>query len=306
VHRAEILQLHGAWPDALEEAERACERLAGTPDQPSAAAAWYRRGELHRLAGEFASAEEAFRQASRLGREPQPGLALMRLGQGQADTAGAAIRRAVAERPDRAGRGGLLGAYAEIVLADGDAAAARAAADELAALAMDLDSPLLRATAAQADGAVRLAEGDPAAALAALREAWTRWRELEAPYEAGRVRVLIGLACRTLGDEDGAQMELDAAGWVFQQLGAVPDLARVQALARTTGAADDTVLTRRELQVLRLVAAGKTNRAIAADLFLSERTVARHVSNILAKLGLSSRSAATAYAYEHRLVGEGG
>jgi DNA-binding CsgD family transcriptional regulator len=230
----------------------------------------------------------------------------MRLGQGQTATAGAAIRRAVAERPDRAGRCGLLGAYAEIVLADGDVAAARAAADELAALAMDLDSPLLRATAAQADGAVRLAEGDPAAALAALREAWTRWRELEAPYEAGRVRVLIGLACRTLGDEDGAQMELDAAGWVFQQLGAVPDLARVQALARTTGAADDTVLTRRELQVLRLVAAGKTNRAIAADLFLSERTVARHVSNIFAKLGLSSRSAATAYAYEHRLVGEGG
>jgi hypothetical protein len=137
----------------------------------------------------------------------------MRLGQGQTDTADASIRRAVAERPDRAGRGGLLGAYAEIVLADGDVAAARAAADELAALAMDLDSPLLRATAAQADGAVRLAEGDPAAALAALREAWTRWRELEAPYEVGRVRVLIGLACRTLSDEDSAEMELDAAGW---------------------------------------------------------------------------------------------
>jgi tetratricopeptide (TPR) repeat protein len=159
VHRAEILQLHGAWPDALEEVERACERLGGTLDQPTAAAAWYRRGELHRLSGEFASAEDAFRQASRLGREPQPGLALMRLGQGQTDTAGAAISRALAERPDRAGRGGLLGAYAEIVLADGDVAAARAAAGELAALAMDLDSPLLRATAAQADGAVRLAEG---------------------------------------------------------------------------------------------------------------------------------------------------
>ena len=136
----------------------------------------------------------------------------------------------------------------------------------------------------------------------ALRRAWTAWQELEAPYEAARVRVLVGLACRQLGDQEGAEMELDAARGVFQQLGAVPDLARVQALSQTKAAKTAGGLTAREVQLLRLVAAGKTNRAIAAELVLSERTVDRHVSNIFAKLGVSSRAAATAYAYEHQLI----
>jgi len=140
------------------------------------------------------------------------------------------------------------------------------------------------------------------AALAALRHAWTVWQELDAPYEAARARVLIGLTCRRLGDEDTAQMELDAARWVFRQLGALPDLARVEALSRKAVVAAAGGLTAREVQVLRLVAAGKTNRSVAADLFLSEKTVSRHVSNIFTKLGLSSRSAATVYAYEHDLV----
>jgi DNA-binding CsgD family transcriptional regulator len=151
-------------------------------------------------------------------------------------------------------------------------------------------------------GAVRLGEGDPRAALSALRQAWAAWQDLEAPYETARVRVLIGLACRELGDEDSGQMELDAARWVFRQLGAGPDLTRVEALAQKVAAAPAGRLTAREVEVLRLVAAGKTNRAIATDLFLSEKTVARHVSNIFTKLGLSSRSAATAYAFEHDLV----
>jgi DNA-binding CsgD family transcriptional regulator len=149
---------------------------------------------------------------------------------------------------------------------------------------------------------VLLAEGDGRAALGALRRAWTSWRDLEAPYEGARVRVLIGLACRELGDEDGAQMELDAARWVLQQLGAEPDLARVEALSLGTGGLTAGGLTAREVQVLRLVAAGKTNRAIAAELFLSDRTIQRHLSNIFTKLGLASRSAATAYAYEHDLI----
>jgi DNA-binding CsgD family transcriptional regulator len=147
-----------------------------------------------------------------------------------------------------------------------------------------------------------LAEGDARAALAALRQAWMAWQQIEVPYEAARVRVLMGLACRALGDRDAAEMELDAAHWVFQQLGADPDLGRVEALSRTAAAKATGGLSAREVQVLRLVAAGKTNRAIAADLFISERTVERHVSNIFIKLDVSSRAAATAYAYEHQLV----
>jgi DNA-binding CsgD family transcriptional regulator len=196
----------------------------------------------------------------------------------------------------------MLPALVEIMLAAGDVGAARAAADDLSKLAGDLDAPLLRGLAAHAEGAVLLREGDARAALGALRQAWTVWQELEVPYEAARVRVLIGLACRQLGDQDSAEMELDAARGVFQELGAVPDVARTQALSRKAAAKPAGGLTARELEVLRHVATGKTNRSIAADLILSEKTVARHVSNIFTKLGLSSRAAATAYAYEHDLV----
>ena len=301
VHRAEIMQLHGAWPDALDAAQRACERLLRRP-QPAVGAGFYQRGELHRLCGDFAQAEEAYQQASRWGREPQPGLARLRLAQGQVDAAAAAIRRAVDGAQGRLPRSRLLPALVEIMFAAGDAHAARAAADELSAMADDLDAPLLRALATHAQGAVLLLVGDARAALGALRHAWAAWQELEVPYEAARVRVLSGLACRQLGDEETARMELDAARWVFAELGAAPDLARAQALSHTADARPAGGLTARELQVLRLVATGKTNRSIAADLFLSEKTVARHVSNIFTKLGLSNRAAATAYAYEHDLL----
>jgi DNA-binding CsgD family transcriptional regulator len=301
VHRAEIMQLHGAWPDAVDAARRARERLMRR-GQPAVGAAFYQQGELHRLRGEFAQAEEAYQQASRWGRQPQPGLALLRLAQGQRGAAEAAIRRVADEAQDRVTRSRLLPALVEIMSAAGDADAARAAADELSKIADDLDALLLRAPAAHAQGAVLLLEGDARAALGALRQAWTVWQELEVPYEAARVRVLIGLACRKLGDRDGAEMELDAARRVFQELGARADLARAQALSGKGAATPAGGLTPRELEVLRLVATGKTNRAIAADLVLSEKTVARHVSNIFSKLGLSSRAAATAYAYEHDLV----
>jgi ATP/maltotriose-dependent transcriptional regulator MalT len=302
VHRAEILQLHGDWTDALIEAQRAYERLSRPPGQPAVGMAFYQQAELHRLRGEFARAEEAYRGASQHGRAPMPGLALLRLAQGQPDAAVAGIRRAVDEAQDRVGRSKLLAAYIEIMLAARDVKAARAGADELSQIAGYLDASFLRALSSHTTGAVLLAEGEARAALAVLRSAWAAWQELQVPYEAARVRVLVGLACRELGDEDSAEMELDAARWVFHQLGAAPDLAGVEALSRRASARPLGGLTAREVQVLRLVAAGKTNRMIANDLVISEKTVARHVSNIFTKLGLSSRSAATGYAYEHDLL----
>lgn len=302
VHRAEILQLHGAWSDALDEAQRARERLSQPYAQPPVAMAFYQQAELHRLRGEFAKAEEAYRQASRWGRIPQPGLALLRLAQGRVDAAAAAIRRVADEAHDRVTRSRLLPAHVEIMLAASDVPAARVAADELAETAAAIDAPFLQAASAHAMGAVLLEEGDTRAACNALRQAWTGYQNLEVPYEAARVRVLLGLACRMLGDEDGAEMELDAARWVFRQLGAAPDLARVDALSRKVASRAAGGLTAREVEVLRLLATGKTNRAIADELFLSEKTVARHVSNIFTKLGLPSRAAATAYAYEHDLL----
>jgi DNA-binding NarL/FixJ family response regulator len=302
VRRAEILQLHGEWPDALEEAQQACERLSRPPGEPAAGAAFYQQAELHRLRGEFTAAENAYRQASQWGRRPEPGLALLRMAQGQNDAAEAAIRRTVDEARGHVVRSRVLPAHVEIMLAVDDVEAARAAAEELSEIAATIEAPFLRAVAAHAQGAVLLADGEPRAALDALRDAWTGWKDLEAPYEAARVRVLMGLACRGLGDEEGALMELDAARCVFQQLGAAPDLARLDSLSRRAASDGAHALTRRELQVLRRVAAGQTNRAIAAELFISERTVERHVSNIFTKLRISSRAAATAYAYEHRLV----
>jgi DNA-binding CsgD family transcriptional regulator len=300
VHRAEIMQLEGAWGDAMDEARAARARLERPPGHPAVADALHQQAELHRLRGELTRAEEAYREASRLGREPQPGLALLRLAQGQVQAAAAATRRAVAEPPGRAGRPRLLAAHAEVMIAAGDVPAARAAADELAAVAEELDVPMCRALACHAAGAVLLAEGEPGAALPELRRAWHAWQALEVPYEAARVRVLIGFACDALGDADTAEMEWDAARWVFRELGAGADLARVE--ARTGKGRASGGLTAREVEVLRLVAAGKTNRSIATDLFLSEKTVARHLSNIFTKLGLSSRAAATAYAYEHDVV----
>jgi ATP/maltotriose-dependent transcriptional regulator MalT len=300
-HRAGIMQLRGAWAEALEEARRARERCEEAMNEPAAGQALYYQGELHRLQGDFAAAEAAYRDASRYGHEPQPGLSLLRLGQGDDDAAASTIRRALSETADPLQRTRLLPSHAEIALAVGDLAEARRAADELSAIAGDYDILMLRAIAAHTQGMVALAEEEPQSALVSLRAARATWQELDAPYETARTRVLIGLACRMLGDEDTAALELDNATTAFEQLGALPDLARVDTLARRTELHPHG-LTKRELEVLRLVAAGKTNRDIASDLVVSEHTVARHVQNIFSKLDVSSRSAATAFAFEHRLV----
>jgi DNA-binding CsgD family transcriptional regulator len=299
VHRAEIMLLHGAWGEAANEVGQACERLAG---RPAVATASYYQAEVHRLRGEFAEAEEAYRQAGQWGREPQPGLAMLRLAQGQVDAAAVAIRRVTDEANDSVARSKLLGPFVEIMLAAEDPSAARVAADELAQIADDLRAPMLRAVSGQATGSVLLCEGDVHAALVVMRLALAVWRELDAPYEAARARVLIGLACRELGDRDAAGIELDAACSVFRQLGARPDLARVDALSPTVKSRTPMGLTGREVEVLALLATGKTNREIAAALVISEHTVARHVQHILAKLGVSSRTAASAFAFEHHLV----
>lgn len=301
-HRAGIMQLHGAWRDALEEARVARERGEQAMNRAATGQALYQQGELHRLQGELTEAEAAYRDASVFGREPQPGLALLRLAQGDADAAVAAIRRVLGEATTPMKRAVFLPAFAEIMLVAGDLDEARDAARELAEIAELAKRPMLAAIASHVRGAVDLAEGEAQGALTALRHASDVWQELDAPYEAARVRVLVGLACRALGDEDGAALELDAARGVFERLGAAPDVARVDALAVGGAPADTHGLSARELEVLRLVASGKTNREIASALVVSEHTVARHVQNIFVKLGVSSRTAATAFAFEHQLV----
>jgi len=290
MHRAELMQLRGQWPQALDEARLAGERFARRSNDAAVGDALYRQGEILRLQGNLAAAEEAYRAASRSGREPQPGLAQLRHAQGRSEAATAAIEQALAATTNWVERARLLPAAVEIVLAAGDRERAQALTGELDEIATRYSSSFLRAHVAQARGAVALADGDARGALLALRRAWKLWQELEAPYEGARARLLAADACRAIGDEETAALELDAARATLERLGA----------ARPEGGSGD--LTVRELQVLRLLAAGRSNKAIAAELVLSKRTVDRHVSNMFAKCRVSSRAAATAYAYEHDLI----
>jgi DNA-binding CsgD family transcriptional regulator/tetratricopeptide (TPR) repeat protein len=301
VYRSEILRIHGRWADAVDEVGRARDWLLRPPPKPAVGEAYYLQGELHRLRGEFDAAESAYRDGATWGRRPDPGLALVRLAQGDHHAAAASLRRALDEA-DPIARPRLLEPFVEVMLAAGDVEAAEGAARELAAIGRHgAQPPLLRAIAARADGLVKLAKGDAKAALVALRSAWELWQTLDAPYESARARVAIARACQALGDADGAAIELATARKAFEELGALPDRDRVDALAGSSPAAPGG-LSPRELEVLRLVAGGGTNRDIATNLGISERTVDRHVSNIFTKLDVSSRAAATAFAYEHRLV----
>jgi ATP/maltotriose-dependent transcriptional regulator MalT len=268
-----------------------------------AGAAFYRLGELHRLRGEFAKAEAAYARANERGRKPYPGLALLRLAQGQIDAAVVSIRGVLVDTRAPSARARALAAAIEILLAARDLDNARAATGELTDIASRIGAPLLHAASAHATGALLLAQGNIAEASTWLRQAWELWRDLKMPYEEAQTCLLVAAVCAKRGDEDGRRLELETARRLFTQLAAEPCLARLA--EQSEGASPHQrigPLSEREAQVLRLLAAGKTNRAIADDLFISEKTVARHVSNIFDKLGVSSRTGATAWAFQHNLI----
>ncbi|HSI92864.1 MAG TPA: LuxR C-terminal-related transcriptional regulator [Jiangellaceae bacterium] len=299
LHRSQVLQLQGAWEQAMAEAERASTDLADI--QPaSAAEAHYQLGEIHRLRGALRAAEQAYDAAHRLGRDPQPGIALLHLDRGRADAASASIRAALVAEPDRLARARLCAAQVEIAVATGDDAAARKASEELAETAAHYGSSGLELMARYAHGAALLASGHPEEALPVLREACHRWNSFDAPFECARIRLLLATAYRTLGDGDAAVREEAAAAAVYDRLGAAWPVAAGGRPGLPRG------LTEREAEVLALVAAGRTNREAAATLVISEKTVARHLANIYAKLGVSSRTAANAFAFENGLASRAG
>jgi DNA-binding CsgD family transcriptional regulator len=330
MHRAELYRLHGAWSEAFDAAKTA-QDLAFRGDRMATYGGFYEQGEIHRLRGDFDAAEAAYLNALGTGFPPQPGLALLRLAQGRPGQAQTLLRQAM-DSLDPGYRRRMLAARVEVELAAGDGKAARAAMEELAALCATIDMPMLHALAEQSEASILFHDGDAEGALILLRRAWSRWLSLDAPFEAARCRALLAGLCAALGDEESARLEREAARAVFAELGAAPALLGLEQLgleqlgfgqstpvapgatapSAQAGAvprsADDAgihgagPLTARETEVMRLVAAGLSNRGIATELFISEKTVARHLSNIFTKLGLTSRAAATAYAYRHGLA----
>lgn len=292
LHRAALLCAFGDWRNALAEVRAACSRLAEPVNLLTIGGAHATEGDVHRLLGSFAEADESYHRANEFGNQPQPGLALLRLAQGQTDAAMAMIQRVLTESGDPVSRGALLPAAVEIALAAGDLDRARTAADELRGVATELGTPLLRARAARARGAVALASGTPDAALPELRAAFKIGVELGVRHDVATTRLLLSEACRAVGDTETADLEAATAAAAFAEFKGA-DVSRP--------AAPDG-LTDRETEVLRLLAQGHTNRVIAEQLFIGEKTVATHVSHIFTKTGVSSRAAATAYAYEHNMV----
>ena len=297
VHRAQLHRMAGDWQRAEQDAAQVCRDLTGI-HHGTLAEGHYLIGEIHRLRGDHEAAEKSYRTAHRLGREPQPGLALLRAAQGRTTIAAAEIRAALAGEPNNPlRRATLCAAQVEIALAADDLPTARKASDELTETATTSQSPLLGAAARQATGAVRLAEGQATEALPELRDALRAWQELDAPYETARVRVLLAEAHRELGDMETARWETEEATAALGALGANPDL---RSLTATMTAPNG--LTPREADILRCLASGASNRNIASQLVISEKTVARHLANIYTKLGVTSRTAAAAFAFHHDLT----
>ncbi len=300
VHRGQIMRVRGAFSQALEEFELAQQRYVEAGSPPAAGLAQAERAEVLRLRGDYDAADAAYAAAIGFGHDPQPGLALLWLAQGRTAPALAAVRRLLGEPRDPVRRSQVLAAATEVLLADQALDEASAAADELARLAEEFASTALRAQAAYARGSVAVARDDPAGAVPLLREAGQLWTQLDAPFETARARVQLGRALRALGDDDTGRAELLAARRTFAAVGATPAERHVAALLDDRAAPGG--LTAREVEVLRLVAAGSSNPEIAAALVLSEKTVARHMSNIFTKLDVRTRTAAAAFAYEQHLV----
>ena len=309
VHRSQLQQASGDWSTAITTVVSACDRLK-SPPHPALGSAYYQQAELHRLLGEFDSAASMYRQASRSGYEPMPGMALLELAHGNANGAAAAIGRALHETGQSANRPAFLAAAVDIYIEAKDLEAARAAAEDLAAISTRSTSKVLEAMADRAIGTVLLGEGEPSLALIHLRNAAMAWQRVRLPYEAARTAVILGLCCIALGDGTTATFEFDNAHEAFTELGGQADIARLESLSgihstpnqEQVKANGSPALSARELEVLSNVAAGKTNRAIATTLSISPHTVNRHLENIFAKLGVNGRAAATAYAYEHDLL----
>lgn len=302
VHRAEILQFEGNWREAFAEAERAGDGLKGTTEQTAMATAAYRRGEILRLRGDFASADAEYRRAAEIAIDPQPGLALLRLAQGRCEDAAAMIRRALDTSTDMPRKMALLPAGVEIFISCGDLDAAKGLCAEMNKIADVFGTEILARVADQCSGSVALAQADFADAIAALGRVRRFWSRFGAPYLAARLRVDIARACHELGDAEGMDIELDAAEKLFRDLGAEPDLERVRATRGHSEESATDILSAREREVMALMADGGSNRAIAAELGLSPKTVNRHVENIFDKLAVSSRAAAVAKALKTGVI----
>jgi DNA-binding NarL/FixJ family response regulator len=300
LHRGQVMRVRGAFEQAIAELDGAAARyvVAGIP--AAAGSAFAEKGELLRIRGEYDAAEEAFEQAVGLGHDPQPAHALLSLARGRTDAACTAVRRVLGEPRHPIHRSQLLPGAIDVLLAGNDLTAATPLVAELEAVGEAFESSSLKAMAGYAVGALALAEDRPDDALKALRTTLQRWQELGWPYETARTRVLVGRSMRELGDEESAAAELGASARALAALGAAPAAQEVARLL-APGLLPDG-LTAREVEVLRLVAAGRSNAEIAGTLFLSEKTVARHLSNIFTKLNVPSRTAAAAYAFDHGLT----
>jgi DNA-binding NarL/FixJ family response regulator len=300
VHHATALASRGDWAQAEREAIRASEELAGI-NLPNAAAAWAEIGDIRRRLGDVEGAADAFAAADRLCPQPRAAFALLQLAQGDLGAATTVVSEALeAASWNRLARAKVLPALAQVAIAAGDLTTAAGAVDELDAIAGEFDSAGLRAAAASARGRLQLATS-PADAASTLRSAVAQWTDLGVPYEIATARMLLGEACRLSGDSAGSAASFGLARQLFDDLGVRVD-TQSSNLRRQVPALPQG-LTEREAEVLRLVAAGHTNKEVAAVLHLSTKTVARHVSNIFTKIGVSTRAAATAFAFEQGIVG---
>jgi DNA-binding NarL/FixJ family response regulator len=286
VHRAQLLLLRGEWGEAEQVALRVVVDLDGNRID-YAAEAWYAVAEARRLRGDPGAAD-AYDEAHARGRDPQPGRALLQLQTGDAAGAARSVRSAVAAvGADPLSRAPLCAAMVEIAIAAGRLDDAVAAASELEATAATYATSGLEAMAAAARGAVLLAEGQAEEALPVLREACRRWYELGAAYDAAGTCVRLAEAYRALGDAVSAAAEVERAKAAYERLGVHPPMWE-----------SPDGLTPRECEVLALVADGRSNRQIGEALYISDRTVARHLTNIFHKIGVTSRTQAARYAID--------